>query len=141
MTFKAIFMQKNTKNDKNVSTLWRHYDDVKTTADKILNTIFGILVQLAFRMVIMFFFHWVGDRAKIWRDKKKWRFCLFLPYFPLYCKMYPRAEFHKIRYLSPVRSTNSLNIWFLWLPMTPCSFLWGSLDGPSQNVAPNKFLC
>ena len=68
--FQGVFYAKNTKNDKNVSTLWRHYD-VKTTADKILNTIFGILVQLAFRMVIMFFFHWVGDRAKISRDKKK----------------------------------------------------------------------
>ena len=38
MTFKAIFYAKNTKNDKNVSTLWRHYD-VNTASDKVLRKI------------------------------------------------------------------------------------------------------
>ena len=44
----GIFYAKNNKNDKNVSTLWHHYD-VKTTSEKVLSTGFGILIKSPLR--------------------------------------------------------------------------------------------
>ena len=69
MTFKAIFMRKTLKMTK-MSTLWRHYD-VKTTRDKIFNTIFRILVQFTLRLVIKIFFYRMVFRVKICERKKK----------------------------------------------------------------------
>ena len=131
-------MQKTLKMTK-MSTSWRHYD-VKTTRDKIFNTIFRILIQFTLRLVMKIFFYRMIFRVKICKRKKSSDFAYFY-HISLY-KIDPRAEFHKIRYLDPILPGNAFNIWFFWLSMTPCNFLWGSLDGPPppQNFAPNKTL-
>ena len=136
-TYKAIFMQKTLKMTKNVNfmtSLWRQ-DIIWENFEYHFWNPRSISFQIGYKV----FFHGVGIRAKFGETKKSRDFAYFY-HISLY-KIDPRAEFHKIRYLNPVHSTNSLNIWFLWLPMTHCNFLWGSLDGPTQNVAPNKFVC
>ena len=50
MTFKAFIHAKNTKKDKNVSTLWRPYD-VKETSDKVLSTRFEILIEYPLSLI------------------------------------------------------------------------------------------
>ena len=74
---------------------------------------------------------------KFAKEKKSSDFAYFY-HISLY-KMDRRARFHEIRYLDPILPGNAFNIWFFLTPMTPCNFLWGSLDGPPpQDFAPNK---
>ena len=120
-----------------MSTSWRHYD-VKTTRDKIFNTIFRILIQFTLRFVMKCFFYRMIFRVKICERKKSSDFAYF--YLISLYKIDPRAKFHEIRYLDPILPGNAFSIWIFLLPMTPCNFLWGSLDRPLQNVAPNKFV-
>jgi hypothetical protein len=76
---------------------------------------------------------------KFAKEKKSSDFAYFY-HISLY-KIDPRAEFHEIRYLDPILPGNAFNIWFFWLSMTPCNFLWGSLDGPPPKILLQIKLC
>ena len=95
--------------------------------------------SISFQIGYKVFFHGVGIRAKFAKQKKSRDFTYFY-HISLY-KIDPRAEFHEIRYLDPILPGNAFNIWFFWLPMTPCNFLWGSLDGPPPKILLQIKLC